>query len=367
MAVAFQDLTGERDPEWVERHRAGNEDAFAELYARYHGPLVTFCHRRVGDPHLAEEFAQETFIQAFQALARLEHPYRIYPWLTVIARRLIIDHQRREARRRREIVLDQPVPPSPDELWVAQAEAQEVRAALERIRARHREVLYLRDCEGLSYEEVAERIGRPVTTVPPLLHRARLALRREYLAVTQHDRVAALVPLFAGLLSGPRRLRDRIMQALSQLPDASVLAAPAAGIVFSVAMVLSPGVELAPGLTDQEVAWIPTAQWSAAAGQSESTAAPSDVIDSTATRRAPARAAARPAPAMEGRTVVGGLVQVDHDDESARRSQERARQMPIYIEVEQTGTFVGADPEQTQRDGTSVEWWRGQAERTTGG
>ncbi len=88
----------DRDRLLVLRHQQGDVEAFEELYRRYHGRLVAYCTRRVGDRHTAEELAQEAFVKALRAMPRFAGERRFYPWMTVIAQRLCIDHHRRSSR-----------------------------------------------------------------------------------------------------------------------------------------------------------------------------------------------------------------------------------------------------------------------------
>src|SRR5204862_4279643 len=98
MALRADDVDLNRDSLLVERFQSGDTEAFDDLYRRYYARLVRFCLRRVGDPHEAEEVAQEAFVRAYRALPRLTGERRFYPWMTVIAGRLCVDSHRRRSR-----------------------------------------------------------------------------------------------------------------------------------------------------------------------------------------------------------------------------------------------------------------------------
>src|SRR5688500_12504228 len=97
-ATLLTDTELERERRLVESHQAGDASAFGELYGLHYARLVRFCQRKVRDGHQAEEIAQETFLKAYRSMDSLEGGRRFYPWLTVIASRLVIDHHRRSGR-----------------------------------------------------------------------------------------------------------------------------------------------------------------------------------------------------------------------------------------------------------------------------
>jgi len=182
VALRADDVDLGRDRDLVERYQAGDPSAFDELYRRYFDRLHRFCQRHTHDVHEAEEIAQEAFVKAFRSMDALKGTRRFYPWMTVIARRLSIDRHRKLSRVE---LTDEPdvgsVEADLDHLFAA-VDADRVRDALSQLGPRHREVLLLREAEGLSYAEISERLEVPVTTVEGLLHRARKALRREFAA-----------------------------------------------------------------------------------------------------------------------------------------------------------------------------------------
>jgi RNA polymerase sigma-70 factor (ECF subfamily) len=174
-----------RDRALVERHQAGDGGAFHELYETYFRRLCRFCERRVHDSALAEDLAQESFARAMARLDELGGDRRFYPWLTVIAGRLCIDHHRRHGRVDPVPFVELP-PAGGDhaERLVAEVDRAHLSSALGRLNPRHREVLRLREFDELRYDGIATELGVPASTVEALLHRARRALRREFFAVS---------------------------------------------------------------------------------------------------------------------------------------------------------------------------------------
>jgi RNA polymerase sigma factor (sigma-70 family) len=335
----LEQLEGERDHLLIERHVAGDADAFGELYALYHPRLLRFCRARVRDGFLAEEIAQEAFTRAFGALDRLQDRGRFYPWLTVIAHRLVSDHYRRSWRLNFSAVVDPGMDPPADEGLIARAESDALRVALDRVRPRHREVLRLRDAEGMSYDEIAVTLGTSTSTVAPLLHRARAALRREYLLVTQSERIAGLAPLVSLPVAWARRARDRVARYVAWMPDANAFCAPAACLAIVAGSVFLPAsgqVQLSPdgqqhggglGLLGAQESWA-TASERQAEGRSTATGA-------------------QDASGTDGLSA-GERVGVTLNERTRESWRDRARQMPIYYEVGDVA--IAADPDQMKQD-----------------
>lgn len=255
VAALLTDTELERDRRLVESHQAGDASAFGELYQLHFGRLVRFCQRKVRDGHLAEEIAQETFLKAYRAMPALEGGRRFYPWLTVIASRLIIDHHRRSARVQPTAMIDPGTVDDVHDDLDREVDREQILQALQRVRVRHREVLTLRDYEDLSYEAIAQRLGTSPTVVQSLLHRARAALRREYLAVLE---TTAAMPLIAPLLALLRRLRHRAGRMASWMPDAGALGAPLAAATIVLTGALTGGA--VPQATGSAAASMPDAR-----------------------------------------------------------------------------------------------------------
>jgi RNA polymerase sigma-70 factor (ECF subfamily) len=161
----------------VLRCQAGDEAALGELIARYSTGLRLFLKKISGNAAAADDLLQETWFEVYRKINRLNTPAAFPAWLYRIAR----DKAYRELRRRpaRQAVIDEKLAQETpvDEEFFAPEEAAAVRAAMDQIAPEHREVLMLRFIEEMSYEQIAEVIGRPVGTVRSRIHYAKLALR----------------------------------------------------------------------------------------------------------------------------------------------------------------------------------------------
>ena len=160
-----------------ERGQREVEQEIADLVAAHHADLVRLCQRRLGgDRHLAEDVVQETFVKLGRALASGQEIQNPRGWLRTVASNGTVD----ELRKRRAMVLVE----VPDHVGVEDVDlggaSAELEAAWEGLTPRHREVLRLRELEGLRYDEIAAAMSTRVSAVETLLFRARTALRREY-------------------------------------------------------------------------------------------------------------------------------------------------------------------------------------------
>ena len=144
--------------------------------------LQRYAGRRLQDTHEAEEVVQEAMLRAFTHREMLRTEDDLMAWLTVVTGRLVIDRLR--VRGRMTPVAELPVGSramrDTADVVVARDEARMALDVLEAMPTRQASVLWAREVEGLSYDEISERYDLSEPTVRSLLHRARKTLRREY-------------------------------------------------------------------------------------------------------------------------------------------------------------------------------------------
>jgi RNA polymerase sigma-70 factor (ECF subfamily) len=154
------------------------------VYRSTYQELVRYLHRRVWDVDRAQDLAQETFVRA------IEHePENPRAWLYQVATNLARDESRTALRRRKHLTLlkgeaqaAEADPPAVEEAVEHQERAARVRAALETLAERDREVLQLWDA-GLNYAEIAEQTGLAAKSIGTTLARARQRLAEAYHAL----------------------------------------------------------------------------------------------------------------------------------------------------------------------------------------
>jgi RNA polymerase sigma factor (sigma-70 family) len=201
------------DAALVERTRAGDDGAFAELYRRYQPRIAAFVRRLLRDETRAEDVTREAFISALRRLRQTDSTIIFKPWIYEIARNAAIDAYRR-ASRGQEVPIgeDESLSP-PDRLRLSAQEGpdaalmknqrfENLRGALDELPDSHHRILVLRELEGLSYREIGERMELTRPAVESTLFRARRRLEREYQELDTGRRCEAMWALAGRLAAG---------------------------------------------------------------------------------------------------------------------------------------------------------------------
>lgn len=169
---------------WIERARAGDKAAYGEIVRLHRQAVLNVAYRVCGDPYMAEDAAQETFIRAWQRLDSYCPTAPLRNWLLRIVTNITIDLLRRE--KRTTGLDDLALPDGRDSPEVMGQRADLTRRVEEEILAlppASRAVLVLRVYEDLSYAEISDVLGIPVGTVMSRLHYARTRLRENLATV----------------------------------------------------------------------------------------------------------------------------------------------------------------------------------------
>jgi RNA polymerase sigma-70 factor (ECF subfamily) len=181
----------------VEELRAGSEDAFAWLIARFHQPIYSLLARTVQDRADAADLTQEVFVKVFRGIGNFHGESSLRTWIYRIAlheasnrRRWWMRHRQREVPIEQELTDGDSGAPvllketlvdpreSPYEMAVHSETRARVEAALRQVPEPFRGTLILRDIEGFVYEEVAEIQGVNLGTVKSRLVRGRACLKK---------------------------------------------------------------------------------------------------------------------------------------------------------------------------------------------
>lgn len=175
--------------DWVRRAKKGDLDSHQRLYDRFARRVLNFIYRMVNSPEDAEDLTQETFVAVFRKLSTLKKDDRFEAWLFRIARNFV--YQKYRARGPNLISVEeldedgQPVTQiaearkGPEESLEARELEEVVEGAIGSLPEKYREVFVLSAIQHLSYEQIADIVGRSLASVKTDIHRARLAVRRQ--------------------------------------------------------------------------------------------------------------------------------------------------------------------------------------------
>jgi RNA polymerase sigma-70 factor, ECF subfamily len=192
--MALPAMNDSADCVLVQASLDGDQAAFAELVARYRPIVFRIVLRTLGNTADNEDAVQEIFIRTMISLSKYDRKYPFAPWILKIAANYCIDQiRRRKARKyklwsdlseaeQRKAIWDLSTQPHADDS--VQADPQEylevARSLLNRLKPKQRMSFVLREIEGRPYEEVADILGVPETTVRVRVWRARNDLNREF-------------------------------------------------------------------------------------------------------------------------------------------------------------------------------------------
>jgi RNA polymerase sigma-70 factor, ECF subfamily len=190
--VLLQDvavLVGLTDEELVSRSVGGDTESFNQLIKRWEKPIFALAYRTIGREDDARDVVQETFLRAFRGLGGFKGQAKFSSWLYRIALNLCRDWIRRERRA--------PVVAAPDgvdlvelagegegverldDVVVRKDLSRVVAAAMRALPDEQRAAIVLKEYHGLTFQEIADLLGCPLSTVKTRLYQGLTVLRKE--------------------------------------------------------------------------------------------------------------------------------------------------------------------------------------------
>lgn len=181
-----------QDAEWVKRAQSGDMRAFDRLVSRHRGKIYAMIYNMVKNDADAWDLSQEAFVKAWKALPRFEARARFSTWLFRISHNVVYDWLRKrriegDGELNDEVFDASRIDPGaatapkhgarPDEAMQQSELRDQINAAIAKLSDEHREVVLLREVQGLDYKEIAEATGSSMGTVMSRLHYARKKLQ----------------------------------------------------------------------------------------------------------------------------------------------------------------------------------------------
>lgn len=183
-------------PEVVEMERAdneliklcleGNNDAFSELISRYKRLIYSVAYKFSRDNEEVNDMAQEAFIKIYKSLSRYDSQYKFSTWSVKVATNICLDHVRRKKLNTvslEEIENYTGSSNSPEEYFMRKEHTQVLRNAIDGLPEIYRIPIIMYHQKGMSYKEIADSLGKPMSIIKNRIFRARHALRENLAGV----------------------------------------------------------------------------------------------------------------------------------------------------------------------------------------
>jgi RNA polymerase sigma-70 factor (ECF subfamily) len=177
------------DEELVARSRSGDADSFNLLISRWERPIYALAYRVIGREEDARDVTQETFLRAFKGLAAFKGQAKFSSWLYRIALNLCRDWIRRKKRspmvalpedvELEDVVADAGPVETVEDLVSRRELSGLVEAAMARLPEEQRTAIILKEYHGMTFQEIADLQGCPLSTVKTRLYQGLSVLRRE--------------------------------------------------------------------------------------------------------------------------------------------------------------------------------------------
>ncbi len=182
-------MTGQSDEELIAQCASGNGRGMDVLVGRYHGKLLEFCLRQLGDRETSADIAQSALVRAFRSAAAFAGRSSFRTWLYTIALNLVREELRKRKRRGESLLSEITDEAAEEPEWVSQdlspedavlksAESRELWRAVDGLSYEHRSALILKFRAGLTYDEIGEVMRAPSGTVKSWVHYALKSLRK---------------------------------------------------------------------------------------------------------------------------------------------------------------------------------------------
>jgi len=174
------------DSELVARCLDGDNEAFSELVARYKRLIYSVACKFSKDSEEIDDMAQEAFIKIYRSLSKYNDQYKFSTWSVKVATNICLDHVRR--KKLNMVSLDEienftgGSANSPEEHYLRKEKSQFLQDAIDGLPEIYRVPIILYHQKGMSYKEIAEYLGKPMSIIKNRIFRARHALRENLLS-----------------------------------------------------------------------------------------------------------------------------------------------------------------------------------------
>jgi RNA polymerase sigma-70 factor (ECF subfamily) len=177
------------DEELVARSKTGDTESFNQLVKRWERPIFALAYRTLGREEDARDVTQETFLRAFRALSGFKGDAKFSSWLYRIALNLCRDWMRKERRapvvavpdgvEMEQLAADQGPVETVEDLAARAELSREVAKAMAHLPEEQRHAIILKEYHGLTFQEIADLMRCPLSTVKTRVYQGLSTLRKQ--------------------------------------------------------------------------------------------------------------------------------------------------------------------------------------------
>lgn len=164
----------------------GYNDAFSELISRYKRLIYSVAYKFSRDSDEVNDLAQEAFIKIYKSLSKYDSQYKFSTWSVKVATNICLDHVRR--KRLNSVSLDEienftGSNNSPEEYYLRKEKSQALKTAIEELPEIYRVPIVMYHQKGMTYKEISESLGKPMSIIKNRIFRARNTLKESLIGV----------------------------------------------------------------------------------------------------------------------------------------------------------------------------------------
>lgn len=164
----------------------GDAEKFTELVERYKKLVYSVAYKFTRDAEEVNDLSQEVFVKIYKSLGRYDPQYKFSTWTVKVATNICLDFVRKKKLNSvplEEIENYARVESTPETIYIKREKSQRVRAAIEELPEIYRLPIIMYHQKGMSYNEIAEALGKPLSIIKNRIFRARHVLKESLLGV----------------------------------------------------------------------------------------------------------------------------------------------------------------------------------------
>ncbi|MBB4825225.1 RNA polymerase sigma-70 factor (ECF subfamily) [Sporosarcina luteola] len=170
----------EEEQLWIRQVLAGDKQAFANIINKYKNPLYATILRMTKNPQDAQDLVQDAFIKVYRNLHKYDGSGPFSGWLYRVAINHCMDEFRKKRYSTVQVQMDEEKivnPTHPEIVFLKKEKSRQLERLISTLPVDERLIILLRYVNEISYEEIAELMGVPLSTVRNKLHRAKKKMR----------------------------------------------------------------------------------------------------------------------------------------------------------------------------------------------